>query len=321
MRSSKKRILAAGSFATAVLIAFMSCAWASDSTAATALDAQEARYARLQKFTRDLPLLTDWRGKTMRDDMRERVLTPSAQAEIERLRSLAHSQIKSGETHAADSTVSSLADTLNGEIRTFQAIAAYWNSGAKNNLDRSTYLEYLSRNGVEPRRAEEIKAVQQKLAEQLAAAQFDEATNQTYPALQKVLATAQQEENDAIAQKIGTAGFVPFLEQKRSGRCPKPVAATSGNSKPKMGPTPSGKEYYPAPSKRLQEEGLVYVMVQVSAKGCAERAVVTTSSGYTRLDNATLDMMMDASYLPAEHNGQAIPATLFTKMVWELKGP
>jgi TonB family protein len=320
MRSWKQ--LAASTFAASALIAFMSCVSADDSTAAsTSLDAQGARYQRLQKFTRDLPLLTDWRGKTMRDDMRQHVLTPPAKAEIERLRSLADSQIKSGDADAAVGTVSSLADKLDTQIRTFQAIVAYWNSGAKNNLDRSNYLEYLRRNGIEPRRAEEIKALQQKLADQLDAAQFDEATNQTYPALQKLLATAEQEENDAIVQKIGNASFVPFLEQRRSARCPTEATVTTGNAKPKMGATPSGKEYYPAPSKRLEEEGPVYVMVQVSAKGCAERAVVTASSGYVRLDNATLDMMMDASYLPAEADGKAAPATLFTKMVWELKSP
>ena len=316
MRPLKKRILA--TFAASALIAFMSCASASNSTAATSLDAQEARYKRLQKFARDLPLLTDWRGKTMRDDIHEHVLTPPAAAEIERLRSRAHAEIEAGGTDAADNAVSMLADALDTQIRAFQGIAAYWSSGAKNNVDRSNYLGYLNRNGIEPRHVEEIKAVQQKLAEQLGAAQFDEATKQTYPELQQILAAAEKEENDAIQQKIGTADFAPFLEQKRTGRCPKPAAATSGTSKPKMGPTPPGKTYYPAPSKKFAEEGFVYVMVQVSEKGCAQRAVITASSGYLRLDNATLDMMMDASYLPAEQNGQAVRATLFTKMKWEL---
>ena len=321
MHSSKKRILVAGTFAASALIAFLSCAWASDSTAATALDTQEARYKRLQKFSRDLPLLTDWRGKTMRDDVRAHVLTPPVDAEIERLRKLAHTQIEAGQADAAEDTVGTLAASLDTQIRAFQGIAAYWNSGAKNNLDRSNYLAYLGRNGIEPRHVEDIKAVEQTLADQIGAGQFDEATNQTYPALQKMLAAAEQEENDAIQQKIGSAGFAPFLERKRTGRCPKGATATSGTSKPKMGATPSGKNYYPAPSKKFVEEGPVYVMVQISAEGCAQRAVITASSGYLRLDSATLDMMMDASYLPAEINGQAVPATLFTKMVWELKSP
>jgi len=321
MHCSKKGIRVAGTLAVAAVTLFMSCAWASETSATTSLDAQEARYKRLQKFTRDLPLLTDWRGKTMRDDMRSHVLTSSAEAEIERLRSLAHTQINSGQADAADDTVASLATALDTEITAFQAIAAYWNSGAKNNLDRSNYLEYLRRNGIEPRRADEIKAIQQKLAEQLSAAQFDAATKQTYPQLQQMLATAEKEESEAVQQKIGNAGFTPYLEEHRTGSCPNPTARTSGSPKTRMGPTPSGKNYYPAPSKKFAEEGPVYVMVQVSAKGCAQRAIITASSGYLLLDSATLDMMMDATYAPAEQNGQAVPATLFTKMVWELKDP
>ena len=313
--------LVAGTLAASVLIAFMSWAQASESPAAISLDAQEVRYKRLQKFTRDLPLLTDWRGRTMRDDIRAHVLTRPRQAEIERLRALARTQLTSGQADAADDTVSSLAEALDTEVRTFQAITAYWNSGAKNNIDRSNYLEYLARNGVEPRRAGEIKAAQQKLAEQLAAAQFDEATNQAWPALQKALAAAEKEENDAIQQKIDGASFTPFLEERRAGSCQNPTSATSGNSKPRMGPTPSGKNYYPAISKKFAEEGPVYVMVQVSAEGCPQRAVITASSGYLRLDSATLDMMLDATYAPAEQNGRPVPAMLFTKMVWELKAP
>ena len=321
MRSSKKGILSAGALAAAALGVFMSCAWASDTSAASSLDAQEVRYKRLQKFTRDLPLLTDWRGKTMRDDMRAHVLTAPHETEIERLRALAHTQLTSGQVDAAGDTVSSLATALDAEITAFQAIAAYWNSGAKNNVDRSSYVEYLKRNGIEPRRTEEINAIQQKLAEQLSTAQFDAATKTTYPELQQMLATAEKEENEAVQQKIGNAGFTPFLEERRTGHCSNPTTATSGSAKPRMGPTPSGKNYYPAPSKRFVEEGPVYVMVQVSAEGCAQRAIITASSGYPRLDNATLDMMMDATYAPAEENGRAVPGTLFTKMVWELKDP
>jgi protein TonB len=80
-----------------------------------------------------------------------------------------------------------------------------------------------------------------------------------------------------------------------------------------------GQNYYPAASKRLDEEGLVYVAVHVSAEGCPERATVTVSSGYPRLDATTLVMMLDSQFLPAAGDGQAVASDFVTVMKWELK--
>jgi TonB-like protein len=57
----------------------------------------------------------------------------------------------------------------------------------------------------------------------------------------------------------------------------------------------------------------------VSAEGCAQSAAIIATSGFRRLDDATLEMMLDIDYLPAVENGQAVPANLLTKIQWQLK--
>jgi protein TonB len=78
-------------------------------------------------------------------------------------------------------------------------------------------------------------------------------------------------------------------------------------------------DFYPAASKRLNEQGKVYMLAHVSAEGCVERAIVTVSSGYPRLDAGGLDAMMVAHFLPAAQDGHAIAADYPFVMNFNLK--
>jgi TonB family protein len=313
------RIFIAALIASAIITsAPRTCA--AESSPASSLETQEARYKKIRQTSQSLPSTDkDWRGKTMRDDIQGHVLTPATESEINRLRSQAQTQIKQGQMDAARETVGLLSAALDKETKTFQDISTYWGSGAKNVVDRAPYLEYLRKNGVEPQHVDEIEALRQKLAQQLDASQFAEAATQTYPELQRLLATAGKEETEAVFRKVDDADFTPFLERKRTAKCASPPRETSGSSKPRATPLKTGKEYYPAPSKRLAEEGTVYVMARVSAEGCAQSAAIISTSGFRRLDEATLDMMLDIDYLPAEENGQRVPANLLTKIQWQLQ--
>ncbi len=62
---------------------------------------------------------------------------------------------------------------------------------------------------------------------------------------------------------------------------------------------------YPALSKRLGEQGRVQVRVLIGADGTPQRAEISRSSGYERLDRAAIDYVMRCRYVPGKVGGVA----------------
>jgi len=71
--------------------------------------------------------------------------------------------------------------------------------------------------------------------------------------------------------------------------------------------TPSLADYpspgYPAEARRLGWEGVVEIEVEVSAQGSWSGGRLLRSSGHGPLDDAALEALRRARYLPASHNG------------------
>ena len=63
---------------------------------------------------------------------------------------------------------------------------------------------------------------------------------------------------------------------------------------------------YPRLSRRLGEEGTVWIGVWVSEKGKVEKAEIQKSSGYRRLDAAALKAAKKTHFIPAEKNGHPV---------------
>lgn len=66
-------------------------------------------------------------------------------------------------------------------------------------------------------------------------------------------------------------------------------------------PAPS----YPRMSRRMGEQGTVVVKVFINAEGRAEKAVIRTSSGYSRLDESALETVKRWRFVPGKRAGQA----------------
>ncbi len=65
---------------------------------------------------------------------------------------------------------------------------------------------------------------------------------------------------------------------------------------------------YPLPSKWLNEQGKVVLRVELGEDGRVANAVVKTSSGYPRLDEASLNAVNTWRCTPSIHNGVAVRA-------------
>ena len=60
---------------------------------------------------------------------------------------------------------------------------------------------------------------------------------------------------------------------------------------------------YPAISKRLGEQGKVIVRVYIGADGLPQRAELSKSSGYDRLDQLSISTVMRWKFVPGKRNG------------------
>jgi TonB family protein len=82
------------------------------------------------------------------------------------------------------------------------------------------------------------------------------------------------------------------------------------------------QDFYPAKSRRLHEEGTTRVKVCVDEKGnLTSEPVVTLSSGYPRLDEASIRLAKAGSgrYKPATQDGKTVAACAEFNIAWKLK--
>lgn len=81
-------------------------------------------------------------------------------------------------------------------------------------------------------------------------------------------------------------------------------------------PTPD----YPPISRRLGEQGLVLLQVQVTADGAVGSVELQTSSGSTRLDQAALEAVKKWRFTPAKRGEQPVSASVVVPVRFSLEG-
>jgi protein TonB len=77
---------------------------------------------------------------------------------------------------------------------------------------------------------------------------------------------------------------------------------------------------YPSVSRRLGEQGLVLLRVQVTADGAAESVELQTGSGSSRLDQAALEAVKKWRFVPAKRGEQSVSASVVVPVRFSLEG-
>jgi len=77
---------------------------------------------------------------------------------------------------------------------------------------------------------------------------------------------------------------------------------------------------YPSVSRRLGEQGLVLLRVQVTADGAAESVELQTGSGSSRLDQAALEAVKKWQFIPAKRGEQSVSASVVVPIRFSLEG-
>jgi|GEM_PF-1329725 len=99
-------------------------------------------------------------------------------------------------------------------------------------------------------------------------------------------------------------------------RSPTAVTLQSQPVRVLHGPKPA----YPGLSRRLAEEGTVWLRIDVMANGQVARIDVIRSSGHRRLDQAALEQLKAWRFSPALQAGQATAASLEVPVAFTLNG-
>jgi serine protease Do len=118
---------------------------------------------------------------------------------------------------------------------------------------------------------------------------------------------------------VHSSALTPGDYRSRTSPCPVASAQTSGTRWPKYGRmTRSLEDFWPMESKRLGEEGTVFVTLKVSATGCAKGAAISGSSGFDMLDATVLQAFETMEFIPAGVNGAAVESTVNVPIVFKL---
>ena len=75
---------------------------------------------------------------------------------------------------------------------------------------------------------------------------------------------------------------------------------------------------YPLASMRLGESGRNVVRIWVGPDGKPQKAEITKTSGFPRLDDAAIKLAMAQRFKPATVNGVATPTSLELPLFWKL---
>ena len=201
---------------------------------------------------------------------------------------------------------SSAADNLDNQQRQrYQALQDYWHQYPSLTHNRDMWNPFLARNGMPPNTPHENAVT---VAENALRSALDSGVPNPEWSLraQELRAAYIQERNHSLKTKpIAAASYRP-----RVSPCSTPSDKTTGKTSPTVRRmNRSLVDYWPLESKRLGEEGLVMVRLQVSATGCATAAAISGSSGSEMLDEAVMQFYDTIDFIPGEIDGKAVEST------------
>jgi TonB family protein len=129
----------------------------------------------------------------------------------------------------------------------------------------------------------------------------------------------------AAAVAFGLLTTITTSRAQESPASLKPEATTIAD-RPTVGMDPAhppkiGAEYYPKESLRRKEQGTTLVRLYTAPDGSVPASQVVVSSGFVRLDEASLIAWVDARVRPAILHGQPVPEWINVPTQWTINQP
>lgn len=125
------------------------------------------------------------------------------------------------------------------------------------------------------------------------------------------------------ALRILSIALAPFFGQLAQAQSPAPVlpvCGSNGVSKPVMQTQMSLEDSYPPLSVALGEEGATVVDFTVNRNGTVSDVAVAASSGFLRLDDASVSAMKQMIYSQPKQEEVPVDCRAHLRIVWKFTG-
>jgi TonB family protein len=301
----------------------------------------ESRIETLRKgvwnlYQQDFTQEADVRGRTLKQDVDQWMMSPAVGARLDALHAKAQAQQGAHQDAALKKTLDEANALVQQEMYRGDLINDYWFRQTRLSEQRNVNDGLEARLPAAARVGEpaEVKAAYAEAGAQFSAAlsapnpTVDEQkinTDKVHAAITAIYA-AYTDKRRTLGAAVGDAeranGVAP-MTLTRSEPCPPPPPGTPASSQPAPGNTavtvkkariaPNNHVddlFYPPQLRRLDLEGFVAVAATISWTGCATKAEVYSPSGADAFDQSALKWALQASYLPAENNGQPVESVL-----------
>lgn len=141
-------------------------------------------------------------------------------------------------------------------------------------------------------------------------------TSQPTPSVEQTSMPAAATSSPAAEPETKATDNKPVLSKVEGAADMQAYQSASFNAAYLNNPAPA----YPSVSRRLGEQGLVMLHVQVTEDGAAGSVALQTSSGSTRLDQAALEAVKKWRFIPAKRGEQPVSASVTVPVRFSLEG-
>lgn len=263
--------------------------------------------AKIAGMESHFPASSDARGRTMKDDWRDYVLAEPSQADIATQHRRMSEAIEAYRWRDAIAALVQVRFDIGRDILTMKGITDYWQQIADHPPHFEQYWAMLQANSITPHYAKNFESLDRTFQLQIGHGLFAAAMNITMPKMRALHARAARMDSGALESLGDLPDDKRLYPLTATEACVPEASESSGRGSAKLDPKrPAPELAYPFDSRRLREQGRVYVGAVVGATGCAMKASVYGSSGYERLDRAAVRHALSIRYLPAERGGQQI---------------
>lgn len=128
------------------------------------------------------------------------------------------------------------------------------------------------------------------------------------------VATGREAGTTTQSAPAGVAAAAPPASTALRGAAEVPASAPVYDAAYLNNPAPA----YPAPSRRLREQGQVVLRVLVNSEGRAEQVEVRNGSGFARLDDSAREAVTRWRFVPARRGEQPVPAWVLVPLTFRL---
>ncbi len=141
-------------------------------------------------------------------------------------------------------------------------------------------------------------------------------TNQPVTPPVEQTSTPVATDSPVAEQEAKTTNNKPVLSVAEGAADTQPYQSPNFNAAYLNNPAPN----YPSISRRLGEQGLVLLRVQVTQDGKAGSVEVQTGSGSSRLDEAALEAVKKWQFVPAKRGEQSVSASVVVPVRFSIEG-